>query len=106
MVASEDRLQRVGADAGVALDDRSLLWRQKPWLEENAIGNSHLADVVERRGKLEIDDPLVRQVMDRAQLLGQDTAVGRDPFKVFAGVGVAAFGEFGQSEDEGVARGS
>ena len=43
-------MYRVAAEGGVSLHDLELLGTQFPGLQQDAIGNTHLADIVKRRG--------------------------------------------------------
>ena len=67
------------------LDDRSLLGGQRAGLEQDRIGDRHLADVVQRRGEFELH----AELLIHPDLLGKERGEVSDPLDVGAGVLVA-----------------
>ena len=85
----EDRRGRAAHEAvtllGVRLDDRALLGRQRPGLQQDRVGDRHLADVVQRRGVPEA----LAELGVHADVFGEQHREAPDPLDVRAGVLVA-----------------
>ena len=78
---------------GVRLDDRTLLGRQRPGLEQDRVGDRHLADVVQRRRVAE----LLAELRVHADLFGQQRREAADALDVRARVLVAELDRHRQS---------
>lgn len=48
--------RKLGAPGGVELDHAALLCAQRPWLAQDVTGHTEFADVVQSRGKVELDE--------------------------------------------------
>ena len=80
---------------GVGLDDRALLGRQRAGLQQDRVGDRHLADVVQRRG---VAQPLA-EVRVHADVFGQQDGEASDALDVRAGVLVAELDRHRQALD-------
>ena len=88
-----DLSQRGGPDRGVRCDDAELLRGELARLLEDVVGDAHLADVVERAGRIDVVDECL---IDRGAVLGvlrklagQDLRVSPHPLEMLSGLGVA-----------------
>ena len=80
---------------GVGLHDRALLRRERPRLQQDRVGDRHLADVVQRRRVLE---PLA-ELRVHADVFGQQHREAPDALDVRAGVLVAELDRHRQALD-------
>src|SRR5262249_36340794 len=101
-------VERLGADFGVRLHDLKLPVAQSARLEKNAIGDSDLANVMQRAGLKEQADVLgvngVAETIHAGQLLGEDSTVTADALQMRAGFRIARFSQLGHREDCHVTR--
>jgi hypothetical protein len=90
----------------VALHDRPLLRRQPPRLLQDAVGDRHLADVVQHAGDAQLlPEPLGHHVPVRTGLLehaGDVVGQPRDAQDVLGGVRVLVLGQQGERHDRGL----
>ena len=77
----------------VGLHDLEFLGGERPRLEQDRIGNRNLADVVQPRGHAELLAPLAVLV----EFVGDFSREVADSNGVFAGVGVAEFGQHSET---------
>jgi hypothetical protein len=88
--------QQLGADGGVGLHDLPLLRGQRALLEQHAIGDRDLADVVHRGGVHE----LLGLGLGHPDVAGELGAHAAHPRDVDAGGVVARLGRVGEAPDE------
>src|SRR4051794_15685715 len=90
------------------LHDEALVWFQFARLEQDMIGQTDFADVVERRAAFdELDEVLINLALESgrgAGFLGESTAIGAEPLQVQAGFRIARFDQLRQSQEKSVAR--
>src|SRR5215475_15544434 len=86
----------VRADGGMSADDGHLLGIEPSGYEQDAVGDRDLADVMERRGEIDV----AAQPRGEAELFGDDAAISGDPQRMLAGVVVAVFDCERESQDD------
>ena len=89
---------------GMPLHDLEFFFSKRTGLEQDAVGNAHLADVVQRAGHIEqlnvVAVDLISIFLLRRKMLGDHAAILADAFQVRARVLIARLGEFRQAEDD------
>jgi hypothetical protein len=69
---------------------------QPSGLEQDAVGDRHLADVMERGCEIDV----AAQPRRKAELFGDDAAISGDPQRMLAGVVVAVFDRERETQDD------
>ncbi len=87
-----------GADFGVGLHDLKLLAVELAGLQQDAVGDAYLADVVQRARHVHelhvIAVDVIAELGIVRQMLGDRAAVFPNPLQVRAGVRIAGLGQF------------
>jgi len=106
LVSIDDEPEGVAADQAVGPHDLNLLGRQGCRFHEDAVGNTHLADVVERARLVEMIDELSGDLVGvgtASQFFDQPPAVLCHPLQMPPGLVMTRFGELGQGDEGHVA---